>query len=65
MEYLLLKIFNISTGVIFLPLSMYIGFSFGKGEKKKGWIAVGIQIFLTVIDTIVYWRMMELLDKSI
>jgi hypothetical protein len=61
MEYLLLKIFNVSTGVIFLPLAMYIGFCFGRGEKKKGWIGVGIQIVLTVADTIVYWRMMEIL----
>ena len=58
-----LKIVTITLGAIFMPLAMYVGYSFGSEKYVQGLIAMGIYCALCVIDGVIFWKLIGLKRK--
>lgn len=54
-----LKITTIILGGLYMPLAMFIGYSFGVGSYLAGSIAMGTYIFLSLIDGIIFWKLLD------
>ncbi len=54
-----LKLTTIILGGLYMPLAMFIGYSYGVGSYLVGSAVMGVYILLSLIDGIIFWKLLE------
>ena len=62
-RFYVLKIVTIMLGGLYLPIAIYIGLNW-EDEPFKALFALGLSIVLSLVDGLIYWNMLETLNRS-
>ena len=57
--YTVLKIITILLGGLYAPLGVFIGYCLGTKQYRRGFMVLGIQVILSLVDGLIYWYLIE------